>query len=286
MLERHGLLQRAATASERPPSRPPARRAWGDRQEHDRRRVRRHASSSSTRPRFPTPNDGHRPRASGLLLPRERGRTSRARHHPRPRGPPRALPWMLRDLGRRSRDYGGQLMIAMARRSSTSTSSATPKPRCFRPGKVAGGPVRDRARPRDPLDPRRARRVVRCDLGTILLTGDYKFDQTPVDGEPADVRGWPSWGARASCCCAATPRTRTARDVADGVDRGPNLRASSGAAPGRIVMTRFASNIHRVQQVVDAAVDTGRKVSLVGRSMRKNANIARRSATSTCQRGT
>src|ERR1044071_5349361 len=56
---------------------------------------------------------------------------------------------------------------------------------------------------------------------------------------------------------------------------GPNLEALFGRCQGRIVVTCFASNIHRVQQVVDAAAAHGRKVVLVGRSMRKNINIGR-----------
>ena len=56
---------------------------------------------------------------------------------------------------------------------------------------------------------------------------------------------------------------------------GPHLEEVFSRAPGRIVVTSFASNIHRVQQVIDAAAALGRKVSLVGRSMRKNVNIGR-----------
>ena len=57
---------------------------------------------------------------------------------------------------------------------------------------------------------------------------------------------------------------------------GPRLEEVFARCQGRIVVTCFASNIHRVQQVVDAATTLGRKVSLVGRSMRKNVNIGRR----------
>ena len=89
-------------------------------------------------------------------------------------------------------------------------------------------------------------------------------------------RGWPSWAARACCSCAGTPRTRTAR-----VCRSPSRAWGRGCEEvfarcrGRIVVTCFASNIHRVQQVVDAAAALDRRVSLVGRSMRKNTNIGR-----------
>ena len=89
-------------------------------------------------------------------------------------------------------------------------------------------------------------------------------------------RGWPSSAARGCCCCAATPRTPTGRAsrLASRVV-GPNLERVFHRCEGRIVVTCFASNIHRVQQVVDAAAQLGRKVALVGRSMRKNVNIGR-----------
>ena len=115
-----------------------------------------------------------------------------------------------------------------------------------------------------------------CELGTMLITGDYKFDQTPVDGVPADVGRLAELGARACSCCAATPRTPT-----DRARRRPSPASGractrcSRRCKGRIVVTCFASNIHRVQQVVDAAAGLGRKVALVGRSMRKNVNIGR-----------
>ena len=65
---------------------------------------------------------------------------------------------------------------------------------------------------------------------------------------------------------------------------GPHLEEVFAGCDGRIVVTCFASNIHRVQQVVDAAESTGRKVALIGRSMRKNVNIGRNLGTSTSPR--
>src|SRR6201999_2801771 len=56
---------------------------------------------------------------------------------------------------------------------------------------------------------------------------------------------------------------------------GPHLEEVFNRAEGRIVVTSFASNIHRVQQVIDAAATLGRKVALIGRSMKKNTNIGK-----------
>ena len=113
------------------------------------------------------------------------------------------------------------------------------------------------------------------DLGAVVVTGDYKFDQTPVDGRAADVARLAELGERAVLCLARRldqrrpPRRRPRR-----ASVGPALLEVFAAAEGRIIVTCFASNIHRVQQVIDAAPSSHGEVALVGRSMRKNFNIA------------
>jgi ribonuclease J len=115
----------------------------------------------------------------------------------------------------------------------------------------------------------------------VLFTGDYKFDQTPVDGEPADVSRLAQLGAEGVLllCGDSTNADRPGFSPSESVV-GPHLEEVFARAPGRIIVTSFASNIHRVQQVVDAAVALDRKVALVGRSMRKNVAIGGSSATS------
>ena len=110
----------------------------------------------------------------------------------------------------------------------------------------------------------------------MLLTGDYKFDQTPVDGPPADVSRLAELG-REGVLLLCGDSTNADRPGFSPSERGvgPHLQEVFARAEGRIVVTSFASNIHRVQQVIDAAAALGRKVSLVGRSMRKNVNIGR-----------
>jgi ribonuclease J len=118
--------------------------------------------------------------------------------------------------------------------------------------------------------------AVTTDLGTVLVTGDYKFDQTPVDGPPADVSRLAELG-RAGILLLCGDSTNADRPGFSPSERevGPQLEEVFTHSEGRIIVTSFASNIHRVQQVVDAAVALSRKVSLVGRSMRKNVNIGR-----------
>jgi ribonuclease J len=115
-----------------------------------------------------------------------------------------------------------------------------------------------------------------CELGTMLITGDYKFDQTPVDGMPADMARLAELGREGLLllCGDSTNVDRPGIALSESVV-GPHLEEAFHRCDGRIVVTCFASNIHRVQQVVDAAAEVGRKVSLVGRSMRKNVNIGR-----------
>jgi len=118
--------------------------------------------------------------------------------------------------------------------------------------------------------------AITCELGTTLVTGDYKFDQTPVDGVPADVARLAELGRKGVLllCGDSTNADRPGWSLSES-SVGPRLEEAFARCEGRIVVTCFASNIHRVQQVVDAASELGRKVALVGRSMRKNVNIGR-----------
>ena len=112
-------------------------------------------------------------------------------------------------------------------------------------------------------------------LGTVLFTGDYKFDQTPVDGDPADIARLATLGDEGVLllCGDSTNADRPGFSPSESLV-GPALMKVFEEAEGRLIVTSFASNVHRVQQVIDAADATGRRVALVGRSMRKNVKIA------------
>src|SRR3954471_9144771 len=112
--------------------------------------------------------------------------------------------------------------------------------------------------------------------GRVLHTGDWKLDHTPVDGLKTDVGRLAEIGNRgvdlllADSTNAEIPGyTRSERVV------GEAFRQIFPSRTGRILVSSFASNVHRMQQAVDAGVACGRKVAFVGRSMRKNSNIAR-----------
>jgi ribonuclease J len=190
-----------------------------------------------------------------------------------------ALPWVLRELGEESVPvvYGGQLAMAMARSKLDEHKLRKTPLEVLPAGDVAeAGPFDIELIHLTHSIPDMRGVALTTDLGTILITGDYKFDQTPVDGKPADVARLAELGRDGLLllCGDSTNADRPGWAPSERV-AGPRLREVFSRCEGRIVVTSFASNIHRVQQVVDAAAAMGRKVALVGRSMRKNVNIGR-----------
>jgi ribonuclease J len=190
-----------------------------------------------------------------------------------------ALPWILRDLGQKSVPvvYGGQLTVAMARSKLDEHRLREVELEVLPTGQVAqAGPFAIELVHLTHSIPDAAGVALTTELGTVLVTGDYKFDQTPVDGRPADVSRLAELGREGLLllCGDSTNADRPGMSPSERV-AGPNLERVFAGCQGRIVVTCFASNIHRVQQVIDAAASVGRKVALVGRSMRKNVNIGR-----------
>jgi ribonuclease J len=112
--------------------------------------------------------------------------------------------------------------------------------------------------------------------GRILHTGDYKLDHTPVDGLRTDVGKLAELGNRGIDLLLGDS-TNAERPGVTGSERlvGEAFRHIIPAREGRILIACFASNVHRMQQAVNVAVEAGRKVAVVGRSMRKNMNISR-----------
>jgi ribonuclease J len=190
-----------------------------------------------------------------------------------------ALPWVLRELRGEEPPvvFGGPLTIAMARSKLDEHNLRDIELEDIPTGeRVDLGPFELELVHMTHSIPDSCAVALRTELGTILLTGDYKFDQTPVDGPPADVARLAELGSEGVLllCGDSTNADRLGFSPSER-EVGPHLEEVFSRAEGRIVVTSFASNIHRVQQVVDAAATLGRKVALVGRSMRKNVNIGR-----------
>lgn len=112
--------------------------------------------------------------------------------------------------------------------------------------------------------------------GTILHSGDFKLDQTPIDGHPTDVPHLAALGDDGvALVLADSTNAESPGFVPSEKTVGSTMHEVFERATGRIVLTTFASHIHRVQQAIDAAVAAGRKICFVGRSMLRNMPIAR-----------
>ena len=117
---------------------------------------------------------------------------------------------------------------------------------------------------------------IRTRAGVVLHTGDFKMDQLPLDGRLTDLGGFARLGAEgvdllmADSTNAEIPGVVTTERAI-----GPVLSEVFDGAKQRIIVSCFASHVHRVQQVMDTAAAHGRKVALVGRSMVRNMGVAR-----------
>ncbi len=118
--------------------------------------------------------------------------------------------------------------------------------------------------------------AIRTPAGLVLHTGDFKMDQLPLDGRITDLRAFARLGEEGvdlfmtDSTNAEVPGFTTAE-----AEIGPVIDRVFHKSDGRIIVACFASHVHRVQQVLDAAVEHNRKVAYVGRSMIRNMNVAR-----------
>ncbi|WP_433084417.1 ribonuclease J [Dactylosporangium sp. CA-052675] len=118
--------------------------------------------------------------------------------------------------------------------------------------------------------------AVTTGAGTVLHTGDFKMDQLPLDGRITDLAGFARLGADGvDLLLSDSTNAEIPGFVNPEREIGPVLERIFGRATGRIIVASFASHVHRVQQVFDAAHAHGRKVALIGRSMVRNMGIAR-----------
>lgn len=118
--------------------------------------------------------------------------------------------------------------------------------------------------------------VIGTETGTVVITGDYKFDHTPIDGRITDVNTFARLGQEgvlallADSTNAETPGSTPSESLV-----GQAFHQIFAEAEGRVIVACFASHIHRVQQAIEIAHLHGRKFAVSGRSMQKNVNIAR-----------
>ncbi|HSK50750.1 MAG TPA: ribonuclease J [Solirubrobacterales bacterium] len=188
-----------------------------------------------------------------------------------------ALPYVLREIGQPPVIYGGLLTVGMVRSKldEHKLGDKTNLQELPAGERVKHGPFELELVHLSHSIPDMRAVLIKTPAASVLMTGDYKFDQTPVDGRPADVARLAEIGSEGLTLLCGDSTNADRPGVAPSESSvGPALLEQFTRCEGRIIVTSFASNIHRVQQVIDAAVALDRKVALVGRSMRKNFNIA------------
>ena len=117
--------------------------------------------------------------------------------------------------------------------------------------------------------------AITTEAGTIIHTGDFKIDHTPIDKYPTDLHRLAYYGEKGVLCLLSDSTnshkegfTRSESSV------GPTFDAIFSQAKGRVLMSTFSSNIHRVYQAIEYGLKHDRKVCVIGRSMERNLNIA------------
>ena len=117
--------------------------------------------------------------------------------------------------------------------------------------------------------------AITTDAGTVIHTGDFKIDHTPVDGYTADLHRLAYYGDK-GVLCLLSDSTNSHNPLATGSELSvaPALDRIFSKAEGRVLLSTFSSNIHRVQQAIQYGLKYGRKICVIGRSMERNIEIA------------
>lgn len=188
-----------------------------------------------------------------------------------------ALPYLLRDLGEPVPVLGSTLTCGLIEGKLTEFNIKKAKLRVVKPGMhITLGAFGFDFIATNHSIPDSLALLIRTPVGNVLHTGDFKFDQTPIDGRGTDFASLTKAGRDGvllllsdSTGAESKGYTRPEREV------GATLNRIIAEAPARVIVASFSSHIHRVQMVCDAAVGAGRKVVVTGRSMIKNTGIAR-----------
>ena len=117
--------------------------------------------------------------------------------------------------------------------------------------------------------------AITTEAGTVIHTGDFKIDYTPVDGYTTDLHRLAHYGEK-GVLCLLSDSTNSHNPIATGSELSvaPALDRIFSKAEGRVLLSTFSSNIHRVQQAIQYGVKYGRKICVIGRSMERNIEIA------------
>jgi ribonuclease J len=191
-----------------------------------------------------------------------------------------ALPYLLRDVDRRLTVFGTPFTLALLQ-SKLEEHQVTHLVdlRTVTPGEQAvAGPFTMRFLRVTHSIPDGTAVVVDTPFGSILHTGDFKIDQTPLDGRATDLHGLAEEAGRDKGVHLLLSDSTNAEEPGYSLSErtvGPVLHDIVAGAPGLVVAACFSSHIHRVQQIVNAARGNERVVSILGRSMHKSVDAAR-----------
>jgi ribonuclease J len=185
-----------------------------------------------------------------------------------------ALSWFLREVD--APVYATPLTLGVARRRLDEAEIAADLHEVGAPGEIALGPFVCRFLAVSHSIPDAVSLVLDTPGGRLLYTSDFKIDETPIDGRMTDLEGFARVGAEGVdlMLSDSTNAERRGRTPSEAVV-GETLREIFHRATGRIVVACFASNLHRIQQVCEAAEARGRKIAFVGRSMEANVEVGR-----------
>ena len=118
--------------------------------------------------------------------------------------------------------------------------------------------------------------AIKTEAGIIIHTGDFKIDHTPIDNIPTDLHRLAYYGEQGVMLLLSdSTNSHKSGSTASEASVGPTFDALFKSAEGRVIMSTFSSNIHRVYQAINYGIKYGRKVAVIGRSMEKNIDIAR-----------
>jgi ribonuclease J len=192
-----------------------------------------------------------------------------------------ALPYLLRDLDRRLAIHGTAFTLALLQgKLEEHQVTHLADLRTVTPGQAASvGPFSMRFLRVTHSIPDGMAVVVDTPFGSILHTGDFKIDQTPLDGRPTDLHGLAEEAGRDRGVHLLLSDSTNAEEPGYSVSErsvGPVLHDIVAGAPGLVVAACFSSHIHRAQQIVNAARANERVVAFLGRSMHTSVDAARR----------
>ncbi len=111
--------------------------------------------------------------------------------------------------------------------------------------------------------------------GTVIHTGDFKIDHTPIDGYTTDLHRYAYYGEKGVLCLLSDSTNSYNKEITPSeLSVAPALDRVFAKAEGRIILSTFSSNIHRLQQAIQYGIKYGRKVCVIGRSMERNLEVA------------